>query len=139
MLELLSYLVSIPLQLSWIFSAYFYNAHLLVLLLIYYIKNKENTWAFVTFMLFICISIFSLFIGPHSMVFCLPFFSPSCLFLRLSLLHSFSPSLPFFIQLAYSSIWTQELLLVVLGEPYGMLRIKPRLATCKKSALPAVL
>ena len=34
---------------------------------------------------------------------------------------------------------TQELLLVVLRGPYGMLGIEPRLAACKANALPTVL
>ena len=39
----------------------------------------------------------------------------------------------------YSWLCTQELLLVVLKGPYGMLGIKPGLAACKANALPAVL
>ena len=39
----------------------------------------------------------------------------------------------------YSWLCTQELFLVVLRGPYGMLEIEPGSATCKANALPAVL
>ena len=39
----------------------------------------------------------------------------------------------------YSWLCTQELVLVVLRGPYGMLGIKPGSAVCKANALPAVL
>lgn len=39
----------------------------------------------------------------------------------------------------YVGPYTPESLMEVLGDPYGMLKIKPGLATCKASALCAVL
>ena len=39
----------------------------------------------------------------------------------------------------YSWLYTQVLLLAVLGFPYGMLGFKPELTVCKANALPAVL
>ena len=39
----------------------------------------------------------------------------------------------------YSWLCTQELLLAVLGGPYGMPGIEPGSAACKANALPAVL
>ena len=40
---------------------------------------------------------------------------------------------------AYSSLYTQELPLMVLGGPSEMLGIKPGLAVCKLNALPTLL
>ena len=39
----------------------------------------------------------------------------------------------------YSWLCTQELLLAVLGGPYGMLGVEPGLAACNANALPTVL